>query len=89
MSLFFLNNLRNQISKIVYDSDHECARFNHHKLVSVASVVVIDRRQNKRLFLSCVKSFDMEQRAMIKCYFLSGKTATQVYQDLKNVYYKD
>jgi hypothetical protein len=28
----------------------------------------------------------MEQRAVIKFYFKKGKTATEVYEDLKNVY---
>jgi hypothetical protein len=31
----------------------------------------------------------MEQRAVIKFYFKSGKTAKEVYQDLKNVYGDD
>ena len=28
----------------------------------------------------------MQQRAIFKFYFKSGKTATEMYQDLKNVY---
>ena len=36
-----------------------------------------------------LKSFGMEQRTMIKCYFKSWKTATEVYQDLKNMYGDD
>jgi len=36
-------------------------------------------------FFSCVRSFNMEQRAMVKFYFKAGKTASEVYQDLKNV----
>jgi hypothetical protein len=28
----------------------------------------------------------MEQRAVIKLYFTSGKTATEVYQEMANVY---
>ena len=30
--------------------------------------------------------FDMESRAVIKFCFKLGKTATEVYQDLKNLY---
>ena len=37
----------------------------------------------KRVFVSCVKSFDMEQRAVNKFYFKSGKTATELYQEQK------
>jgi hypothetical protein len=38
------------------------------------------------VFVSCVKSFDTEQRAVIKFYCKSGKTGTEAYQDLKNMY---
>jgi len=31
----------------------------------------------------------MQQSAVIKCYFKLGKTATEVYQDLKNMYSDD
>jgi hypothetical protein len=31
----------------------------------------------------------MQQSVVIKCYFKLGKTATEVYQDLKNVYSDD
>jgi hypothetical protein len=29
------------------------------------------------------QNFDMEQRAVIECYFKLGKTATELYQELK------
>lgn len=40
----------------------------------------------RHLCVLCVKSFDMEQRAVIKFYFKWGKTAVDVHLDLKNVY---
>jgi hypothetical protein len=57
-------------------------------LVSVASVVIV-LLLLKQAFVSCVKIFDMEQHPVIKCYFKLGKTATEVSQDLKNVYDDD
>ena len=57
--------------------------------VSVASVDVVFRRRSKRVFVSCVESFDIKQSAMFKAHFKSGKTAKELYQDLKNVYGND
>jgi hypothetical protein len=41
------------------------------------------------VFVSCVKIFDVKQRVTIKFYLKSGKTANELYQDLKNVYGND
>ena len=56
--------------------------------ISVASLSSY-RRQSKRVFVLCVKIFEMEQRAMNKFYFKSEKTAKKVYQDQKNLYGDD
>ena len=41
------------------------------------------------MFVSCVKIFDMEQRAVIKFCFKLRKTAKEVYEDPKDVYGDD
>lgn len=58
-------------------------------LVSVASAVVVYLGRSKHVFVSCVKSFDIAQGAIIQFYFKSGKTATELYQDTKNEYAND
>jgi len=46
-------------------------------------------RLAKKYMVLSARLFDMELRAVIKFYLKSGKTATEVYQDLKNLYIDD
>ena len=54
--------------------DRLCSFSNWHFIAVEVSVC---------LFVSCVRRLDMEQRPMIKSYLKSGKTATEMHQDLK------
>ena len=60
-------------------------------LVSPATVIILSQSKwvGVCVCVSCVRSSDMEQHAVIKFYFKLRKTAMEMYEDLKNMYGDD